>query len=61
MLDGLPLTDNRVRLFVVDRDNRGHTVVRRVELNQDMLARAEQGWTLSRLWMNGLIGGVPDV
>ncbi len=60
-LDGLPLTDDRVRLFTVDRDNRGHTVVRRVELTLKLLAKAAEGWTLSRLWVNGLIGGVPNV
>lgn len=60
-LDGLPLTDDRVRLFTVDRDNRGHTVVRRVKLSETLLAKASEGWTLSRLWVNGLIGGVPNV
>lgn len=61
VLDGLPLKDDRVRLFAVDRDNRGHTVVKRVELSEDLLSKASEGWTLSRLWVNGLIGGVPDV
>lgn len=60
-LDGLPLTDDRVRLFTVDRDDRGHTVVRRVELTETLRAKAAEGWTLSRLWVNGLIGGVPNV
>jgi energy-coupling factor transporter ATP-binding protein EcfA2 len=61
VLDGLPLTDDRVRLFIVDRDNRGHTVVRRVEISESLLSKAAEGWTLSRLWVNGLIGGVPNV
>ncbi|MGA7697625.1 MAG: AAA family ATPase [Candidatus Sulfotelmatobacter sp.] len=61
VLDGLPLQNDRVRLFVVDRDNRGHTVVKRVELSEALLSKAKEGWTLSRLWVNGLIGGVPDV
>jgi energy-coupling factor transporter ATP-binding protein EcfA2 len=61
VLDGLPIQDDRVRLFVVDRDDRGHTRVNRVRLDKDLLSKAEQGWTLSRMWMNGLIGGVPDV
>ena len=61
VLDGLPLADEGVRLFTVDRDNRGHTVVKRVMPDRDLLARAAEGWTLSRLWANGLIGGVPDV
>ena len=61
VLDGLPLQDDRVRLFVVDRDSKGHTVVKRVLLDKELLLKAQAGWTLSRLWMNGLIGGVPDV
>jgi hypothetical protein len=61
VLDGLPLQNNRVRLFTVDRDNLGKTVVRRVVIDQQLLEKASQGWTLSRLWMNKLIGGMPDV
>jgi predicted ATPase len=61
VLDGLPLRDDRVRLFTVDRDSRGHTDVKRVIVNDQLLSKADQGWTLSRLWVNGLIGGVPDV
>jgi len=61
VLDGLPLQDDRVRLFTVDRDTRGRTVVKRVEPSEDLIAKAKDGWTLSRMWVNGLIGGVPDV
>jgi predicted ATPase len=61
VLDGLPLQDDNVRLFTVDRDNRGHTTVKRVELTPELMSKAKEGWTLSRLWVNGLIGGVPDV
>lgn len=61
VLDGLPLQDDRVRLFTVERDNQGKTVLKRVVVNEKMLAMAEKGWTLSRLWMNRLIGGVPNV
>ena len=61
VLDGLPLQDDRVRLFTVDRDNLGKTYVRRVVVNEQMLKLSEQGWTLSRMWMNKLIGGMPDV
>lgn len=61
VLDGLPLQDDRVRLFTVDRDNLGRTIVRRVEVNERLLDMASKGWTLSRLWMNKLIGGMPDV
>ena len=61
ILDGLPLTDPEVRLFVVDRDSNGHTVVRRIDLEQARNARPSEEWTLSRMWMNGLLGGVPNV
>jgi predicted ATPase len=60
-LDALPLQDSRVRLFTVDRDNKGQTRVTRISVDKDMLQRASQGWTLSRMWVNGLIGGVPSV
>jgi predicted ATPase len=61
VLDGLPLTDDRVRLFTVDRNNRGHTVVNRVQVTDNLLEKAKAGWTLSRLWMMGHIGGLPNV
>ena len=61
VLDGLPLQDDRVRLFTVDRDNQGKTIVRRIIVDEKLLDLASRGWTLSRLWMNKLIGGMPDV
>ncbi len=61
VLDGLPLQDDRVRLFTVDRDNRGKTIVKRVVVDEKLLGMASKGWTLSRLWMNKLIGGMPNV
>jgi len=61
VLDGLPLQDDRIRLFTVARTSSGRTAVRRVEVNSDLLKKAEQGWSLSRLWVMGHLGGVPDV
>ena len=61
VLDGLPLQDGRVRLFTVSRTGSGRTSVRRVVVDDNMLERAEQGWSLSRLWVMGHLGGVPDV
>ena len=60
-LDGLELQDDRVRLFTVDRTSKGKTAVRRVVVSTDLLQKAEQGWPLSRLWVRGHLGGVPDV
>ncbi len=61
VLDGLPIQDDRIRLFTVDRDNVGRTVVKRVEYTDKMKKWGEKGWTLSRLWTNKMIGGMPDV
>ena len=61
VLDGLPLQDDRVRLFTVSRTDTGRTSVRRVVVDDSLLERAEQGWSLSRLWVMGHLGGVPDV
>ncbi len=61
VLDGLPLQDDRVRLFTVDRDNKGKTIIKRVVIDKKLLDMSAKGWTLSRLWMNKLIGGMPNV
>ncbi len=61
VLDGLPLDQPNVRLFAVDRDSRGHTDVRRIDLAAASAKRPGKDWTLSRMWMNGLLGGVPNV
>ena len=61
VLDGLPLADDRVRLFTVSRTRFGRTSVRRIEITEDLLKKAEQGWSLSRLWVMGHLGGMPDV
>jgi predicted ATPase len=61
VLDGLPLQDDRVRLFTVSRTTRGRTIIRRVLVNDKLLAMAKDGWTLSDLWLMGQFGGVPNV
>ena len=61
VLDGLPLQDDRVRLFTVSRTNSGRTSVRRVVVDEHLRKKAERGWSLSRLWVMGHLGGVPDV
>jgi hypothetical protein len=62
VIDGLDLEDDRIRLFAVDRDNIGHTSARRVHLTSELAEMAKQNdWPLSRLWMMGHIGGVPNV
>ena len=61
VLDGLLLQDDRVRLFTVSRTNTGRTSVRRVVIDADLVKKADQGWSLSRLWVMGHLGGVPNV
>ena len=54
ILDGLDLSDDDQRLFVVRRNDEGHTKVKRVEY------KPERKKKLSELWMSGAIGGLPD-
>jgi energy-coupling factor transporter ATP-binding protein EcfA2 len=62
VLDGLPLaTDDSIRLFAVDRDNRGHTVVKHLDLATLRGTKKDSQVALSRLWVMGALGGVPDV
>lgn len=60
VLDGLDLSNQDIRLFVVDRNNKGHTSVRRLETSPELIKLNKQ-YPLSRLWMSGNLGGVPDV
>ncbi len=60
-LDGIPLQNDHVRLFTVSRTDKGHTVVQRVVLDEKLKKMAEKGWTLSRLWVMGHLGGVANV
>lgn len=57
VLDGLNLNDDEQRLFVVDRDDDGHTVARRIRAKPPSEGTPLK---LSEMWMRGLIGGIPD-
>lgn len=59
VLDGLPLRNDAIRLFTVERSNRGKTVVSRVEISEQLLQQAEEGVPLSQQWVMGTFGGVP--
>jgi len=62
VLDGLHLQDDRIRLFSVDRNNQGHTEITRIVMTKELLTLShEKGWPLSRLWLMGHLGGVPNV
>jgi predicted ATPase len=56
VLDGLNLHDDDQRLFVVHRNDQGHTVARRLKMKPDT---GGTRYKLSELWMNGHLGGLP--
>ena len=60
VLDGLDLENDEVRLFAVDRDSNGHTVVRRLNPTPELRA-LNRDYQLTRLWMMGHLGAVPNV
>lgn len=60
VLDGLDLLDPETRLFAVERNNHGLTVVRRIQLSGE-LAAMHAHYPLSRLWLMGHLGAVPHV
>lgn len=59
-LDGLDLSNPAVRLFTVERNSDGLTCVRRLEPTPELLALNHQ-YPLSRLWLMGHLGAVPNV
>jgi len=60
VLDGLDLSDPEVRLFAVERNSNGLTRVRQLVLTAE-LARLNAQYPLSRLWLMGHLGAVPNV
>jgi hypothetical protein len=60
VLDGLDLSDQEVRLFAVERTSEGMTSIRRIELSPELLAKNKE-YPLSRLWIMGSLGAVPNV
>ena len=62
VLDGLALEDPRVSLFTVGRGRNGFTNVARVPVRNLAKLKRESGeFALSRLWITGRLGGMPDV
>jgi energy-coupling factor transporter ATP-binding protein EcfA2 len=60
VLDGLDLSDDEVRLFVVERNSDGHTRIKRIETSPELM-QLNQQYPLSRLWLMGRLGAVPNV
>ena len=57
VLDGLNLADERIRLFAINKNKYGYAELNRIQISQELL---ETGQSLSRLWINGRLGGVPE-
>ncbi|MCA0756485.1 AAA family ATPase [Paenibacillus sp. N4] len=58
VLDGLDLNDKRIKLFTVERNMEGHTQIVPVNVDTKLL---EEGSSLSKLWVSGMLGGVPNL
>lgn len=58
VLDGLDLSDDNIRLFTTDRNKNGLVEIRRVQVSEELI---KMNQPLSRLWINGLLGGVPEL
>ena len=61
VLEGLPLQDDRVRLFTVERSHQGKTLVNRVQMDANLIEQANKGIPLSQQWVMGTFGGVPQI
>ncbi|MCW3052103.1 MAG: hypothetical protein JWN14_1273 [Chthonomonadales bacterium] len=58
VLDGLDLTDDEQRLFVVSRNQEGHTRIKRIPAPQ--LVEGRSPVRLSEAFLRGYLGGLPD-
>ena len=59
VLDGLKLDDPAIRLFTVERSRKDGTAqIKRIEVTQELI---DLDQPLSRLWINGRLGGVPNL
>lgn len=62
VLDSLDMHDDRVHLYVVDRNSHGLTSVRQIKLTEALIEKSkEKHISLSQMWVDGYIGGVPSV
>lgn len=61
VLDGLPLKDDRVKLFAVDRTKSGRTVINPIKMDEKLVSKLQKNNSLSRLWVMGHLGGIPNV
>jgi AAA15 family ATPase/GTPase len=56
VLDALDLTNDRIKLFTMDRNKKGAAIVSPVLVTSELSESS-----LSRLWLSGALGGVPNL
>ena len=62
VLDNLNITDNDVKLFVVDRDSNGITVASPINITEELISKSKElHITLSQLWTEGFLGGEEEL
>lgn len=61
VLDGLELDDDRIRLYAISRNTDGHTRAKRITVDIVRAKKKLGDDALSRLWIMGRLGGVPNV
>lgn len=62
VLDSLDVYNDKIRLFVVDRNSEGLTVIRQIKITQELIDKSKKlHIPLSQMWVDGYLGGVPDV
>ncbi len=52
------MKNDEIRLFAVDRDKNGYAQIKRIQVSEELI---KAGQPLSRLWINGRLGGVPEL
>ena len=62
-LDAIDLFNMQHRLFVVNRNDKGHTEINRImppaNFTRETWVEEYKGMRLSEIWLSGLIGGLP--
>ncbi len=60
ILDGLNLFDDEVRLFEVNRTDKGYTKTTRIKVKPEIQSEMGRKYKLSELWTRGFLGTTPD-
>ncbi|EKV03086.1 putative ATPase [Leptolyngbya sp. PCC 7375] len=59
ILDGLDLGDDEQRLFVVSRNRKGHTRIKRITVDSKPISSTGEELKLSEAFLRGYLGGLP--